>query len=61
MSKWRATRAITCFLLLIVALGLCSCTNEPDPGMEVGRIRGLIERTEAMNNDGDIEGWVRAS
>lgn len=45
------------FLLAFSGIAI-SCSSAPDPAREVDAIRALIEHTEAMNNQADIEGWV---
>jgi uncharacterized protein (TIGR02246 family) len=43
-------------LLLFVAVA--SCGDRADASADEAAIRAVIERTQAMNNAGDVEGWV---
>lgn len=45
-------------LLPLVVLCLSACTGSADSQTAIQAIRGIIARTEAMNNEGDIEGWT---
>ncbi|HSJ63746.1 MAG TPA: nuclear transport factor 2 family protein [Gemmatimonadaceae bacterium] len=44
--------------LLLLALAIPGCGQPVDPAGDAAAIRAVIARTEAMNNAGDVEGWV---
>ena len=54
----RSTAAFPIIALLGIALYSAACRERDDPAADAAAIHALIERTEAMNNSGDIEGWV---
>lgn len=57
MLPHQATRQ-SCLVLLMASAGLSACVGQAHPEVDIERIGALIERTEAMNNAGDVEGWV---
>jgi ketosteroid isomerase-like protein len=45
-------------LLLLGVLGLGACASAPDREADLRALRGILERTEALNNEGDVDGWT---
>lgn len=45
-------------LLPLALVFLSSCAGSADPQADAQAIRGIIERTQTMNNEGDIDGWT---
>lgn len=45
-------------LLLLIAVCLCSCSGRGDSQSDIEAIRAVIEQTQTMNNEGNVEGWI---
>ncbi|MBC8406831.1 MAG: nuclear transport factor 2 family protein [Planctomycetes bacterium] len=50
--------ATKCGLISALLLSLASCATAPNSSDDTQQIRGLIDQAAAMNNQGDIDGWV---